>query len=39
MCADQQITIKKVLNEVGMSYGSAQAILTEELQARWDETR
>lgn len=28
MCANQQITIREVLNEVGFSYGSAQAILT-----------
>jgi transposase len=37
--ADQQITINEVVNEVGISCGSAQAILTEELQMRWDETR
>ena len=28
VCANQQIPIKEVLNEVGTSYGSAQAILT-----------
>jgi hypothetical protein len=39
MCADQWITINEVVNEVGISYGSARAILTEELQMRWDETR
>ena len=38
MRADQRITINEVVNEVGISYGSAQATLTEELQMRWDET-
>jgi hypothetical protein len=38
MCADQQVTISDVVNEVGISNGSAQAILTE-LQIKWDETR
>jgi hypothetical protein len=34
MRADQRITINEVVNEVGISYGSAQATLTEELQIR-----
>jgi hypothetical protein len=34
VCADRQITIIKVMNEAGMSHGSAQAILTEGLQMK-----
>jgi hypothetical protein len=33
--ANWQITAREVVNEVGISYGSAQAILTEEVQMRW----
>jgi response regulator of citrate/malate metabolism len=32
MCADKQLTINEVVNEVGISHGSARAILTEALQ-------
>jgi hypothetical protein len=38
VCADQQITINEAVNEVGISYGSAQTIMTEQ-QMRWDQTR
>lgn len=30
MCADQHVTFIEVVNEVGMSYGSAQTVLTED---------
>jgi len=36
--ASQQITVSELVNEVGISYGSAQTIQTE-LQMRWDETK
>jgi hypothetical protein len=39
MHTNQRITVKEVVKEVGVSYGSAQAILTKETQIRWDETR
>jgi hypothetical protein len=38
MRANQWITVKEVVKEVGISYGSPQAILTKEVQMRWDET-
>jgi hypothetical protein len=37
--ADRWITINDIVNDVGISYVSAQTSLTEEQQMRWDETR
>jgi hypothetical protein len=34
-CVDQQITMSEVANEVGIPFGAAQAILTEELWMKW----
>jgi hypothetical protein len=39
MNANQRITIRDVVNEVGISYESAETILTEELQMQWYEKR